>query len=77
MLGAVSAAVDALGCRLELEQRAQWQTLREEVEKRLADMVIVAGESGPPSGNRNRKRTRSTPPTGSAGEHPTVDPDDP
>jgi hypothetical protein len=68
LVRAVSAAVDALGCRLENEQHAQWQALREEIEKRLADLVIVSGEAGPNAGSRNGRRARATPQSGPAGD---------
>jgi hypothetical protein len=79
LVRAVSAAVDALGCRLENEQQAQWQILREDIEKRLADLVIVLGENGSkPGSSRNGRRTRGTTQPGSAEEHqPTLDAGDP
>jgi hypothetical protein len=77
LVRAVSAAVEALGCRLEQEQQAQWQTLREEIEKRLADLVIVPGETGPNTINRNGRRARPTQQSSSSDDHaiepPTLD----
>jgi hypothetical protein len=81
LVRAVSAAVEALGCRLEDEQHAQWQALREEIEKRLADLVIVSGEPGSAAGHTNGRRESGTPLLQSGDDRrldqPTLDAGDP